>query len=75
MNQGLVRFIERNHGKVIATRYSGDVKMIAPAYLKRWLFEGRYLEVLWSKALLATFSRLEKTYQTHFAKIPEKFGP
>lgn len=75
MNQGLIRFIERHQGEVIVTPYSDYVQMIARAYLKKWFFEGRYLEVLSSKALLATVSRLEKTYQTHFAKILAEPAP
>jgi len=69
MNQDLIRFIEQHNGEVIVTPYSDYVQMIARAYLKKWFFEGRYLEVLSSKALLATVTRMERIYQKHFDKI------
>jgi predicted CoA-substrate-specific enzyme activase len=75
MNQDLVRFIERHNGEAIVTPYSDYVQMIARAYLKKWFFEGKYLEVLSSKALLATVTRLEKTYQKYFGRILENPTP
>lgn len=75
MNQDLIRFIESHNGEVIVTPYSAYVQMIARAYLKKWFFEGRYLEVLSSKALLATVTRMQKIYQKHFAKILENPAP
>ena len=69
MNQDLIRFIERHNGEVIVTPYSAYVQMIARAYLKKWFFEGRYMEVLSSKALLATVTRMEKVYEKYFGKI------
>jgi predicted CoA-substrate-specific enzyme activase len=69
MNQDLIRFIERHNGEVIVTPYSSYVQMIARAYLKKWFFEGRYMDVLSSKALLATVTRMEKVYGKYFAKI------
>ena len=71
MNQNLIRFIEKHNGEVIVTPYSAYVQMIAKAYLKRWFFEGNYLDVLSSKALLATVTRLEKSYLKYFHKILE----
>jgi predicted nucleotide-binding protein (sugar kinase/HSP70/actin superfamily) len=75
MNQDLIRFIESHNGEVIVTPYSAYVQMIARAYLKKWFFEGRYLEVLSSKALLATVTRMQKIYQKHFGKILENPAP
>ena len=69
MNQNLIRFIEKHNGEVIVTPYSAYVQMIAKAYLKKWFFEGNYLDILSSKALLSTVTRLEKGYHKHFGKI------
>ncbi len=69
MNQDLVHFIEKHNGEVIVTPFSAYVRMIAKAYLKKWFFEGKYLDVLSSKALIATVSRLEKTYHKYFGRI------
>jgi predicted nucleotide-binding protein (sugar kinase/HSP70/actin superfamily) len=71
MNQNLIHFIETHNGEVIVTPYSSYVQMIARAYLKRWFFEGKYLEVLSSKALMSTVTRLEKIYHKYFGRILE----
>jgi predicted nucleotide-binding protein (sugar kinase/HSP70/actin superfamily) len=72
MNQNLIHFIEKHNGEVIVTPYSAYVQMIARAYLKKWFFEGKYLEVLSSKALMSTVTRLEKVYHKYFGQILEK---
>ncbi len=69
MNQGLIRFIEKHNGEVIVTPYSAYVQMIAKAYLRKWFFEGHYLDILSSKALLSTVAIMEKKYSAIFGKI------
>ena len=54
---------------MIVTPYSAYVQMIAGAYLRKWFFEGNYLDILSSKALLATVTRLEKSYLKYFHQI------
>jgi len=75
MNQNLIPFIEKHNGEVIVTPYSSYVQMIARAYLKKWFFEGNYLDVLSSKALLSTVTRLERVYHKYFGKILENPAP
>lgn len=75
MNRNLIHFIERHNGEVIVTPYSAYVQMIAKAYLKKWFFEGRYLEILTSKALLSAVTRMEKTYLTYFERTLENSAP
>ena len=75
MNQDLIHFIEENNGEVIVTPYSAYVQMIADAYLKKWFTEGRYLDVLSSKALIATVTQLEKSYHKYFGRILENPAP
>jgi predicted nucleotide-binding protein (sugar kinase/HSP70/actin superfamily) len=75
MNQDLVRFIERHNGEVIVTPYSSYVQMIAGAYLRKWFLEGRYLDVLSSKALMSTVIRMERTYHKTFGRILENPAP
>jgi predicted CoA-substrate-specific enzyme activase len=75
MNQNLIRFIEKHNGEVIVTPYSAYVQMIARTYLKKWFFEGNYLDMLSSKALLSTVTRLEKAYHKYFGKILENLAP
>jgi len=75
MNQNLIRFIEKHNGEVIVTPYSAYVQMIAKTYLKKWFFEGNYLDILSSKALLSTVTRLEKGYHKVFGRILENPAP
>ena len=69
MNENLVGFIEENGGEAVVTPYSSYLKMIANPYLKKWFREGQYLNVLSSKAILATVQRMEKTYARTFSRI------
>ena len=75
MNQDLIRFIETNGGEVITTPYSSYAKMVANQYLRKWFIEGQYLNVLTSKALVATISQLEKVYAKHFGRILKEPEP
>jgi predicted nucleotide-binding protein (sugar kinase/HSP70/actin superfamily) len=69
MNQDLEHFIEDNGGEVITTPYSSYIKMVSGQYFRKWFVEGRYLDVLSSKTLIATVTRLEKLYYKYFERI------
>ena len=69
INQDLIHFIEEQGGEVITTPFSSLVKMIAKPYLRKWFIEGQYLNVLSSKAIFATVTRLERTYYSYFNRI------
>jgi predicted nucleotide-binding protein (sugar kinase/HSP70/actin superfamily) len=69
MNQALVRTIENNGGEVITTPYNEYVKIIANLYFRRWLREGRYLNVIKNRPLLATVEFLEKKYADEFSRL------
>jgi predicted nucleotide-binding protein (sugar kinase/HSP70/actin superfamily) len=75
MNQDLMRFIERHNGEVVVTPYSSYVQMIAGTYLRKWFMEGHYLDILSSKALMSTVTRMEKTYQKYFNRVLENPAP
>ncbi len=68
-NMDLISFIERYQGEVITTPYTDYLKMIAPAYFKKWFTEGRYLNVLFTRTFLATMGYREKKYHRIFQKI------
>jgi predicted nucleotide-binding protein (sugar kinase/HSP70/actin superfamily) len=70
MNQGLIRAIEEAGREVLSTPYSDYLKLIAEPYLKRWLIERRYGEVLLNKGLLALVNRLEKKILPDFCPAP-----
>jgi predicted nucleotide-binding protein (sugar kinase/HSP70/actin superfamily) len=69
INQNLIHFIEEQGGEVITTPYSSFVQMIAKPYLRKWFIEGHYLNVLSSKAMYATATRLERIYSSYFNRI------
>ena len=74
-NQGLVHSIESWGGEVVTTPYSSLVKMVAKPYLRKWFVEGKYLEVLSSKAVMAAVTRLEKKYHKHFKRVLRETEP
>jgi predicted CoA-substrate-specific enzyme activase len=75
MNQDLVRFIERHGGEVLTTPYSEYVKIIAEAYFGKWFREGKYLDVVANKSLLATVRLLERKYAQQFARVLGDIAP
>lgn len=75
MNQDLIRYIEHNGGEVITTPYLHYAKMIAPSYFRKWFNEGRYLDLLSFRTLLATMSQMEKTYYRIFSRILGEVEP
>jgi predicted nucleotide-binding protein (sugar kinase/HSP70/actin superfamily) len=69
MNQNLTRFIEAHGGEVITTPYIEYAKMIAASYFRKWFNEGRYLNLLTYRALLAAMGTIEKNYAKIFNRI------
>ncbi len=74
-NQDLIRFIEENGGEAVTTPYTDYCKMIAPAYFRKWFAEGKYLEVLITRTLLAAMTHQEKTYYRHFQRVLKEPEP
>ncbi len=72
MNQDLIRYIEENGGEVVTTPFYKYVKLIANAYLKKWFNEGKYLDVLSSKALFVAMQTVERKYYPYFAPLLDK---
>lgn len=60
MNQDLIRHIERCGGEVVTTPYSEYLRIIAGATFRKWLREGRYLDVVRYRFLLALAERAER---------------
>ncbi|MFW6372136.1 MAG: acyl-CoA dehydratase activase [Thermodesulfobacteriota bacterium] len=69
MNRDLIRFIEAHGGEVITTPYSSYVKMLAGQYLRKWFLEGKYMDTLTTKALVAAIRYREKAYYPYFERI------
>ena len=69
MNQDVIRFIEENGGEVLTVPYSEYAKMIAPSYFRKWFNEGKFMDVLSHRTILATMSRMEKGYARIFNRV------
>jgi predicted CoA-substrate-specific enzyme activase len=70
-NKDLISFIESYDAEVITTPYTDYLKMIAPAYFKKWFTEGKYINLLFSRTFLTTMVHLEKKYYQYFQKVLE----
>jgi len=75
MNQNLAHFIEEKGGEVITMPYSSYLKMISGQYFRKWVLEGRYLDVLSSRTLRAMVTMLEKRYYKYFERILKEPEP
>ena len=71
MNQQLIHTIERHGGEVVTTPYSEYAKIVSTVYLKKWLREGKYLDVLTARTLLTIANILDKPYLNKFSEILE----
>ncbi|VVS91337.1 acyl-CoA dehydratase activase [Desulfoluna spongiiphila] len=69
MNQDLIRVIEAHGGEAITTPYNEYAKMIAEKYFKKWFAEGKYMNVISYKPLLAAMNTLERRYLRHFERV------
>ncbi|MBW1808754.1 MAG: CoA activase [Deltaproteobacteria bacterium] len=69
MNQDLIRVIEAHGGEVITTPYTEYARIIGRSYLRKWLREGLYKEVLVAAPFLFGGDLLERSYQKEFVKV------
>ncbi len=68
-NQDLIHCIEEYGGEVITTPFNEFAKLIASPYMRRWVLEGEFLDVIFAKTLIALASQLEKSYYRIFNEI------
>ncbi len=68
-NQDLIHCIEEYGGEVITTPFNEFAKLIANPYMRRWVLEGEFLDVIFTKTLIALASQLEKSYYRIFNEI------
>ncbi len=69
MNQNLIKTIEQEGGEVITTPYTEYIKLVASAYFKNWLQNGKYFDVIANSSLLATLKKLERKYYREFERV------
>ena len=68
-NQDLIHCIEDYGGEVITTPFNEFAKLIANPYIKRWFWEGEYLDALLTKSIITLINQLEKSYYKQFNEL------
>ena len=68
-NQNLIHCIEEYGGEVITTPFNEFAKLIAYPYMRRWFLEGQFLDVIYTKTLIALVNQLEKNYYKSFDEL------
>ncbi|MEE9913746.1 MAG: acyl-CoA dehydratase activase [Deltaproteobacteria bacterium] len=68
-NQDLIHCIEGYGGEVIITPFNEFAKLIASPYMRRWFMEGEFMDVLFTKTLIALVNQLEKSYYKIFNDV------
>jgi predicted CoA-substrate-specific enzyme activase len=68
-NQNLIHCIEEYGGEVITTPFNEFAKLIANPYIKRWFWEGNYMDALLTKSIIALVNQLEKSYYKQFNEL------
>ena len=69
MNQRLIHFLEHAGSEVITTPFNEYVKIISSAVFRKYLKEGKFLNFIKNKSLLAAMEFLEKKYFPYFEKF------
>ncbi len=69
LNQDLNRVIEAHGGEVVTTPYSEYIRIIAKPYLRKWLREGLYKDVLLSAPFAFGMDLLELPFRREFARV------
>jgi len=68
-NQDLIHCIEEYGGEVITTPFNEFAKLIASPYMRRWFLEGEFMDVIFTKTLIALVNQLEKSYYKIFNEV------
>jgi len=68
-NQDLIHCIEEYGGEAITTPFNEFAKMVVDPYIRRWFYEGEYIDVLMAKTIVALVSQLEKSYYKSFDEL------
>jgi predicted nucleotide-binding protein (sugar kinase/HSP70/actin superfamily) len=68
-NQNLIHCIEEYGGEVITTPFNEFAKLIADPYIRRWFYEGEYMDVLMAKTVITLVNQLEKSYYKLFNEL------
>lgn len=68
-NQGVIARIEAEGGEVVTTPYSEYTKLIAGAYLRKWVREGKYKQAAEGRVVLGGATLLERRFLREFERV------
>jgi predicted CoA-substrate-specific enzyme activase len=68
-NQELIHCIEEYGGEVVTTPFNEFAKMIASPYIRRWFWEGEYVDAIVARTMIALVNQLEKSYYRQFNEL------
>ncbi|NLY38432.1 MAG: CoA activase, partial [Firmicutes bacterium] len=69
INQDLIKLIEANGGEVVITPQSEFYKIVADAYIHKWIYEGSYPKAAAVKVLMKIIPAVEKKFNRIFKRI------
>jgi predicted CoA-substrate-specific enzyme activase len=68
-NQGIIARIEAEGGEVVTTPYTEYTQLIADAYLRKWVREGKYKQAAEGRLVVAAAKLLEKKLLREFERV------
>ena len=68
-NQGIIARIEAEGGEVVTTPYTEYTQLIADAYLRKWVREGKYKQAAEGRLVIAAAKLLEKKLLAEFERV------
>lgn len=75
MNQGLVKCIEDSGGEVVPTPYSDYLRIVSPAYFKKWFIGRQYKNLVKYGSTLALVDLIERRFKRFFPDFIREDAP
>jgi predicted nucleotide-binding protein (sugar kinase/HSP70/actin superfamily) len=69
INQDLIKLIEANGAEVVITPQSEYYKIVADAYIRKWIYEGSYFQAAAVKVLMKIIPAVEKRFNRLFSRL------
>ncbi len=69
INQDLIKLIEAHGGEVVITPQSEYYKIVADAYIRKWIYEGYYFQAAAVKVLMKIIPAVEKRFNHLFSRL------
>jgi len=66
MNQGLIKTIEQAGGEVVTTPYSDYLRIVSPAYFRKWFKTRQFRDLVKFRSMLAVVDLIERRFRRFF---------